>query len=112
MSYEGRNFYLCGKGHLIETDAWEILESHQCTMHGCTDPIILHTSVDDTNGEGVEPDLITISPRRVCQCVCGNTHTKELARYIPADPARWKSCDSPLREPGNSDDDPTVYVEA
>ena len=97
MSYEGREFFLCENGHLTVTDWWQSGINLGDKCH-CAAPLQYQASVDDTNGDGIEPDCILIRHAQTCRCHCGNCHIAVEALYRPADRTKWNTIYSATEE--------------
>ena len=115
MSYEGRVYLLCEKGHLTVTDAHDggDTASKPCYIHGCRAPYVQWYDVDDTNGEGVEPETDMVTPFTYCMCEkCGDTHVLTPATFRPVHPEQWHAI--PARSSlgfDTSDISPSFYAE-
>lgn len=95
MSYEGREVLLCEIGHSTVHSALS-LQYHGDLIFGkgceakirkeeCGKKFVDIFSIDDTNGEGVDPDLAVVAVAEICACgTCGNLHEVVPPRYAPA----------------------------
>ena len=84
MSYEGREFVLCEDGHLAIMDSYDVLfdDVEEMICEVCNKQLVWAYPVDDTNGEGEEPELPVLTEEIRCVCsTCGVSHIQEHARY-------------------------------
>lgn len=85
MSYEGREEYLCAKGHLWVGPC--LYGNEPLTCHVCDTPPVWMHSIDDTNCDAVgfipdeEWDKLLLTPEVRKTCDLGHSHTVEEATY-------------------------------
>ena|SRR3990167_8112480 len=89
MSYEGREFLMCDSGHVTVIDASMFMyrdpdNKLMCCARKCLNPLTKVFSVDDTNGDGIEPQLNLQRGAVVHIClICSDAHVIEEAQYEP-----------------------------
>jgi hypothetical protein len=66
MSYEGYNVYLCALGHRWTADFYN--DNRECPH--CTGQPVWSRGVDQTNGDGEDPELKVETPAPQCES-CG-----------------------------------------
>lgn len=94
MSYEGREYYLCGYGHLAVVDAYDetpskcssLVDGVECGWH-----IVYQCSIDDTNCDGGTPALRIKDEvvTQTCDC-CGHTKIISDVTYYPGKSDKWQ----------------------
>ena len=82
MSNEGREQFLCKKGHETIFDCWDAPDRDDFKCYHCGSDCVWWKSIDDTNGHGRATKLEVDVPQIVCEYdKCGNKHVTEPTRY-------------------------------
>jgi len=91
MSWEGVQHFICKNGHysceedfggggynLTPEDMWK------CPI--CKEKAEHTVIIDWTNGEGIDPEVIPVTPPTLCTCnECGNRHVIKPATFRPGE---------------------------
>jgi len=104
MSYEGEEEFLCANGHYHCIGCYEP-RPETCGLNGCTEHMVWHHSIDDTNGY-FENDPATypapleeIGFEDIPQTDHhGNNYFTKLERFKPAEGSAWYKLPTPEEE--------------
>ncbi len=82
MSYEGYEVWLCANGHRATFDCYVAPDEKEWRCH-CGAARAWWCAVDQTNGEGEEPNLIVAQEATVNTCACcGHRTWATMETYV------------------------------